>query len=135
MGDSLILEHTIHLKNIFLWFKFLNIYIISHVTYSTRLPINPISKQPCKSLTSKFCRIRRICRQTAFPPFPTMFSKIFKTIPSEFEPHLTIDPIDAHFDASTSDSSENIVGKRAISIFHTMFSTQSDNCTPLLPYF
>ena len=36
---------------------------------------------------------------------------------------------------------ENIVGKeeiarkKAISPFPTMFSTQSDNCTPICPYF
>ena len=27
---------------------------------------------------------------------------------------------------------ENIVGKEAVSPFHTMFSTQSDNCTPFV---
>ena len=30
---------------------------------------------------------------------------------------------------------ENIVGKREISPFPTMFSTQADNCIPIYPYF
>ena len=54
---------------------------------------------------------------------------------------LTLYSIDTHFDASTTDSYENIVGKEEIArneqflLFPTMFSTQSDNCILICPYF
>ena len=54
---------------------------------------------------------------------------------------LTLYSIDTHFDTSTADSFWKHCGKRrncslwAISSFPTMFSSQSDNCISICPYF
>ena len=50
---------------------------------------------------------------------------------------LTLYSIDTHFNASTTDSFDNIVGKEEIARFSfpTMFSTHSENCIPMCQYF
>ena len=50
---------------------------------------------------------------------------------------LTLYSIDIHFEASTTDSFWKYCGKRTncSSSFPTTFSTQSDNCTPLVQIF
>ena len=50
---------------------------------------------------------------------------------------LTPCSIITHFDASKQAAFENILGKEEIAcnVFPTMFSTQSDNCIPICPYF
>ena len=50
------------------------------------------------------------------------------------------DSIDTHFDSSTMTAFENIVGKGEIArneqfLLFPQFSTQSDNCIPICPYF
>ena len=66
-----------------------------------------------------------------------MATRVFYGIGEQF---LTLFSIDTHLNASTT-AFENNVGKeeiacnQAISYFPTMFSTQSENCTPICQYF
>ena len=78
----------------------------------------------------------------------SFFHSIFKTLVLQtcknqgfFGKGLILFSINTHFDASVTDSFENNVEKKEIAcnkqflIFPTMFSTQSDNCTPFVHIF